>query len=126
MYLNYCEYTILVFPTFEMREELAHLLLHLLDCEITARLSVDFIGELGAVVYHLLHSYVLRELAVLIAVDAVILVGRSIRICAENLVCERHSATLTEFHFHIVISLSPSVCLGRLLNKSSRIVPCVT
>lgn len=76
MYLNYSEYTILVFPTFKMGEELAHLLLHLLDCEILARLSVDFIGELGAVVYHLLHSHVLRELAALVAVDAVIHVGR--------------------------------------------------
>ena len=89
-----------IFPAFEMREELAHLLFHLLDCKILTGVFVYLVGELGAVVYHLLHSHVLRELAVLVTVDAEIFVGRAISIRTEDFTCERHSAALTEFHFH--------------------------
>ena len=53
-----------------MREELAHHFLCLFYCQILSQLFVDFIGELGAVVNHLLHSHILCELAVLVAVDA--------------------------------------------------------
>ena len=57
-----------------MREELAHLFLHLLDCGILTGIFVYLVGELGAVVYHLLHSHILLELTVLVTVDAVILI----------------------------------------------------
>lgn len=83
-----------------MREELAYPLLHLLDCEVLTRVHVDFIRELRAMVNHLLHSHILRELALLVAIDAVIFVWSAIGIRAENFICKRHAAALTEFHFH--------------------------
>ena len=70
-----------------MREELAHLLLHLFDCEVLSGVLVYLISELGAVVYHLFHSHILHELAVFIAVDAVILIGCVICIRAEYFIC---------------------------------------
>ena len=85
-----------------MWEKLTHLLLRLFDREILTRVLVYLIDELSAVVNHLLHCHILRELAVLVAVDAIILVWCAIGIRAEHFICERHSAALTEFHFHIV------------------------
>ncbi len=85
-----------------MREELTHLLLHLFDSEILTGVPVYLIGELSAVVNHLLHCHILNELTVLVAVDTVIFIGCAIRICAEDFVGERHSAALTIFHIHIV------------------------
>ena len=83
-----------------MRKELAHLLFHMFDREILAGILVYLVGKLCAVVYHLPHSQILHELTVLVAVDTVILIWRAIRICAEDFVGERHTAALTEFHFH--------------------------
>ena len=91
-----------------MREKLAHLLFHLLDCKILTGVFIYLVSELGTVVYHLLHSHILCELAVLVAVYAVILVGRTIGICAEDFICKRHSAALTEFHFHYLLYYLPS------------------
>ena len=59
----------ILFPTFEMREELAHLFLHLLDCEILTGVFVYLAGELCTVVNHLLHSHILCELTVLVGVS---------------------------------------------------------
>ena len=83
-----------------MREELAHLILHLFNCEILAGVLVYLVGELSAMVNHLFHCRVLQESAVLVAVNAVILVLCAVGICAEDIICERYSAALTEFHFH--------------------------
>lgn len=68
-----------------MGEELAHHFLCLLFSQVLSRLLVDSISELGAVVYHLLHSHILCELAFLVAVDAVIFVWGVIGIRAEDL-----------------------------------------
>ena len=97
----------ILFPAFEMRKELAHLFLHLLDCEILTGAFVYLAGELCTVVNHLLHSHILCELTVLVAVSAVIFIERAIGIRAEDFICERHSAALTEFHFHCHLSFSP-------------------
>ena len=85
-----------------MWEELAHLLFHLFDSEILTGVPVYLVGELSAVVDHLLHCHVLRELAVFVAVDAVILIWCTIGIRADDIICERHSAALTKFHIHLV------------------------
>ena len=66
--------TRLFFPAFEARKELAHHFLCLFSCQVLSRLLVDFLRELGAVVNHLLHSHILRKIAVLVAVDAIIFV----------------------------------------------------
>ena len=66
-----------------MREELAHHFLCLLFSQVLSRLLVDFLRKLDAMVYHLHHSHILRELAVLIAVYAVISVWSTISIRAE-------------------------------------------
>ena len=49
---------------------------------------------------HLFHRAILQELAVLIAVHAVIFLLTPVGICAEDIICERHSATLTKSLFH--------------------------
>lgn len=91
-----------------MREELAHLFFHLLDCKVLTGILVYLVGKLCAVVNHVLHSHILLKLAILVAVDAVIFVWRAIGICTDDFICERHSATLTEFHFHCYLSFLPS------------------
>jgi hypothetical protein len=50
--------------------------------------------------YHLIHRAVLGELAILVAIDAIILIFASIGIGAEDFVSERHSAALTKLLFH--------------------------
>ncbi len=50
---------------------------------------------------HLVHRALLLELAILIAVDAVIFIFASIGIGAEDFLGERHSAALAEFLFHM-------------------------
>lgn len=108
-----------------MREEPAHLLFHLFDSEILPRVPVYLIGKLSAVVNHLLHCHVLRELAVFVAVDAVILIWCTTGIRADDIIYERHSAALTKFHIHIVSNvlsvfhylfkfLTPQLSLGRM------------
>lgn len=83
-----------------MREEPAHHFFRLLYGKVLSGLTVYLVGELRAVIDHLLHSHILRELAVLIAVDAVIFIGCAIGIRAADFIRERHSATLTELLFH--------------------------
>jgi len=65
-------------------------------------LPVYFISESGAEINHLLHSYVLREFAVFIAIDAVVIITATIGVRTFVIVGKRHSATLTEFMFHII------------------------
>jgi hypothetical protein len=50
--------------------------------------------------YHLIHCAVLGELAILIAIDAIILVFASIGIGAKDFIGKRHSATLAKLLFH--------------------------
>ena len=83
-----------------MRKEPAHHFFRLLLSKIPARLSVDFVSKPGAVVNHLSHSHILSESAVFVAIETIILIRGAIGICTDNFVYERHSATLTEFHFH--------------------------
>jgi hypothetical protein len=52
---------------------------------------------------HLFHRTILQELAVLVAVHAVIFILTSVGVGAEHLICERHSAALTKFLFHTII-----------------------
>ena len=85
-----------------MRKELTHHFLCFFLCQVLSGQTVYLVGELSAVVNHLLHCHILRELAVLVAVNAVILVWRTIGIRAVYLICERHSAALAKFLFHIV------------------------
>ena len=59
---------------------------------------VDFIEMLRTEFNHLIHGAVASEGSILIAVDAVIFVFASIGIGAENFLCERHPAALTELH----------------------------
>ena len=92
-----------------MREELPHHLFSLFYGQILPRLLVNFIRELGTVVNHLFHSDILQELPVLVAIHAVILAQRAIDICAFVVVSQRHTATLTEFYFHIP-SYFPKYC----------------
>jgi hypothetical protein len=48
---------------------------------------------------HLFHRAILQEFSILIAVHAIIFVLTTVGISAENIVSQRHTATLTEFHF---------------------------
>ena len=54
---------------------------------------------------HLFHRTVLQELAVLVAVHAVIFILTSIGIRTKHIICERHAAALTKLLFHIIIFL---------------------
>ncbi len=63
---------------------------------------VHFVHKLGAVLDHFIHRAVLQKLPVLVAVHAVILILRAVGIGAEDFICERHSAALAKFLFHIV------------------------
>lgn len=85
-----------------MREELAHLFFHLLDCKVLTGILVYLVGKLCAVVNHLLHSHILLKLAILVAVDAVILTAAAVGVCPFVIVSQRHSATLTEILFHVI------------------------
>jgi hypothetical protein len=51
---------------------------------------------------HLVHRTILQELAVLVAVHAIIFVLTSIGIRTENFLCERHTAALTKLLFHTI------------------------
>ena len=61
---------------------------------------VDLVHKLGTMLYHLIHRAVLQELAVLIAIHAIILIFASIGIGAKDFIGERHSAALTKLLFH--------------------------
>jgi hypothetical protein len=52
---------------------------------------------------HLFHRTILQELAVLVAVHAVIFILTSVGIRTEDIICERHSAALAKFLFHSII-----------------------
>ena len=62
---------------------------------------VYLVHKLGAVLDHLVHRALLLELAILIAVDAVIFILASIGIGTHDFLGERHSAALAEFLFHM-------------------------
>ena len=64
---------------------------------------VYLIGELGAVLNHLLHRHVLRELTIHVTIVAVIIITATIGICSFVIICKRHTAALTKFLFHILI-----------------------
>ena len=63
---------------------------------------INFIGKLSAMLNHLVHCAVLQELAVLIAIYAVIRVFTPVGVRSEDLLCERHSAALAKFLFHTI------------------------
>jgi hypothetical protein len=48
---------------------------------------------------HFFHRALLQEFSVPVAVHAIIFVLTTVGVCAENLVSQWHSATLTESHF---------------------------
>jgi hypothetical protein len=48
---------------------------------------------------HFFHRALLQEFSVPVAVHAIIFVFTTVGVCAENLVSQWHSATLTESHF---------------------------
>ena len=77
-------------PAFELGEVLAELLAILVGGEVHTRVLVELVDELDAEVYHLLHGAVLREVAVGVAVLAVV------GVVARDLVAEGHAAALAE------------------------------
>ena len=70
---------------------------------------IHSIDELCAMLNHLIHSHLLQEFSILVAVLTIILIFTPIGICTENFLCKRHSATLTKFLFHIIIFLYVSM-----------------
>lgn len=46
------------------------------------------------------------ELAIFVAIDAVIKIATSIGVCPTIIVGQRHAATLAEFLFHVIIFCS--------------------
>ena len=85
-----------------MRKELTHHFLCFFLCQVLSGQTVYLVGELSAVVNHLFHSHVLCELAVFVAIDAVIFVLCAVGIRTFVVVVQRHSAALAKFLFHIV------------------------
>lgn len=94
--------SMLIFPTFEIGIELSHHIFDLFHSHILPRLPVYLIGELGAMLDHLLHCHVLREPTVLVAPDTIILIAITVSVRSLTVVSQRHTATLTKFLFHIV------------------------
>ena len=89
-------------PTFQMREIHLHLADIFLLRNGLRQAFVHLVHKLGAVLDHLIHRAVLQELTIFIAVDAVIFILASIGIGAKDFIRERHSATLTKLHFHMI------------------------
>ena len=83
-----------------MGEELTHHFFCLFLCQVLPRLLVYLVSKLNAVVDHLLHSHGLSEFAILIAIDAVILVLSAVGTRSFVVIGQRHTATLAEFRFH--------------------------
>ncbi len=88
-------------PALERREVLAKLRLVFFAGKALACILVEFIDELRAEFDHLFHVEVAGEGTVFIAVDAVFFVLAAVGVSAQDFRCERHSAALTKFHFHI-------------------------
>ena len=87
-------------PALERREILAKFHLVFIASKALAGILVEFVHELRAEFHHFFHGEVARERAVFVAVNAVFLVLTAVGIRTENFVSERHTAALTEFHFH--------------------------
>lgn len=97
---------IFALPTLEGRKERAHLLSRPFGNKIPARRLVHLIRIPHAELDHLTHIEVLREPPVLTAIHAIIPVGASVDIRTFVRIRERHTATLTKFPFHILLSNS--------------------
>ena len=80
----------LLLPARERREVLPQSLAVLVGGKVQAGVLVELVEELHADLYHLVHGAVLREVAVGVAVLAVV------GVVAHDLVAERHSAALAE------------------------------
>ena len=88
-----------------MREHLPHLSDSLFPRHLMFRVFVELINKLSAMHYHLLHGTFLKETAVIVTIDAVIVISTSIGVTAYLvLVDERHPAALTIFQiiFHSI------------------------
>jgi hypothetical protein len=79
---------------------------------------------------HFFHRAVLQELTILIAVHAIIFVLTTVGVCAEDIVSQRHAATLTKcyfFHFsYFVLSFDAAKLLivadsAKLLGYSAQL-----
>ena len=68
-----------------------------------------FTNKLSTMLNHLFHRTILQELAILVAVHAVIFVLTSVGIRSEDIIRERHSAALAKFLFHSIIVLYVSM-----------------
>ena len=93
-------------PPFQHWEILPHHVLVFVAGHGLGHVLVHFVNELRAELDHLVHRAVLGELAILVAIYAIVFVLASVGIGAEDFIGERHSAALTEFHFvfHILRS----------------------
>ncbi len=89
-------------PPFQVREIHFHLADILLPGDGLRHTLFDLIDKLSAMLNHLVHRAVLQELAVLVAIDAIVLILTAVGIGAEQILGERHSAALTKFLFHIL------------------------
>ena len=93
----------LLAPTLQVGEVLLHLADVFLFCDGLRQVFVYFVYELSAVLNHLVHCAILKELSVTIAKDAILLVLASIGVGAEYFWGERHAAALTKLLFHIMM-----------------------
>lgn len=78
---------------------------------------VHFIDELGAELDHFFHRAIHGELAVLIAVDAIVFVLGAVGVRTLQLFGQRHAAALTKLLFH-----NTSVCFGKDTNSAAESV----
>lgn len=91
-------------PSLQMRERTGAEIAHLLVCH------PGLLSELGAHLYELLHGDVMKKPAVLIAVSAIILIERSVRIRSqERIVLHRHRTALAEPAASVVVHAMRSV-----------------
>ena len=87
----------LLFPAFEQREVLQELLAVLVGGEVIARVLVELVDVLDAEVDHLLHGALLGEVAVFVAVCAVLAAEASVGFGATvGIAGQRHAAALAE------------------------------
>jgi hypothetical protein len=87
-------------PALEVREILPHLPYVLFARDGLGETLVHLVHELGAMLDHFVHRAILKELPVLVAIQAIILILAAVSIGPEELLCKRHSATLTKLLFH--------------------------
>ena len=99
----------LLLPALEHWKVLTHRFNVLLPGDRCRQILVHFIHELRAELDHLFHRAIHCELAILIAVDAIVFIPGAIGIRALCLLSQRHPATLTKLLFH---SCSVCFCKG--------------